>query len=97
MSDLEYLTSDLPDADAAVRFLTALEEQYPRDAAKLQNNDGLLSDVLTLAAYSPLLSTTLLQNPEAYSQMARAVNPYGDGHAAERTIAALKAFASQTL
>ena len=64
MTELENLTSDLPDADAAVRFLTALEEQYPRDAAKLRKNDGLLSDVLTLAAYSPLLSTTLLQNPD---------------------------------
>lgn len=34
----------------------------------------------------------LLDNPEAYQEMARAINPYGDGHAAERTIAALKVF-----
>jgi UDP-N-acetylglucosamine 2-epimerase len=26
----------------------------------------------------------LLTDPDAYAQMARAVNPYGDGHAAER-------------
>ena len=31
----------------------------------------------------------LLDDPVAYAQMARAVNPYGDGHAAERIIAAL--------
>lgn len=64
MNDIESLTSDLPDVEAPGRFLSMLEKQHPRDAAKLRKNDGLLSDVLTLAAYSPLLSTTLLQNPE---------------------------------
>src|SRR5215213_10915216 len=64
MSDLEHLTSDLPDPESARRFLSSLEEQNAREAAKLKKNDGLLSDVLTLAAYSPLLSTTLLHNPE---------------------------------
>src|SRR5215203_5524393 len=64
MTNLEHLTSDLPDADSALRFLSSLEEQNPRDAAKLKKNDGLLSDVLTLSAYSPLLAATLLQNPD---------------------------------
>ena len=64
MNDLDNLTIDLPDADAPRRFLSSLDELHPRDAAKLRKNDGLLSDVLTLAAYSPLLATTLLQNPE---------------------------------
>ncbi len=31
---------------------------------KLAKNEGLLSDILTLAAFSPLLATTLLQNPD---------------------------------
>jgi UDP-N-acetylglucosamine 2-epimerase (non-hydrolysing) len=31
----------------------------------------------------------LLDNPTEYEQMARAVNPYGDGHASERIVAAL--------
>ncbi len=31
----------------------------------------------------------LLDDPAAYQAMARAVNPYGDGHAAERIVAAL--------
>jgi len=31
----------------------------------------------------------LLQDPVEYSRMARAVNPYGDGHAAERIVEAL--------
>jgi len=29
---------------------------------------------------------TLLSDPHEYERMARAVNPYGDGHAAERTV-----------
>ena len=32
----------------------------------------------------------LLFNPEEYEQMARARNPYGDGTAADRIVAALK-------
>jgi UDP-N-acetylglucosamine 2-epimerase (non-hydrolysing) len=31
----------------------------------------------------------LLSSPPAYARMANAVNPYGDGHAAERIAAAL--------
>jgi UDP-N-acetylglucosamine 2-epimerase (non-hydrolysing) len=34
-------------------------------------------------------ATELLTRPEAYAAMARAVNPYGDGHAAERIAAIL--------
>ncbi|MBO0599283.1 UDP-N-acetylglucosamine 2-epimerase (non-hydrolyzing), partial [Nesterenkonia sp. E16_7] len=33
----------------------------------------------------------LFDDPEAYSAMANAVNPYGDGHAAQRTVAAIAA------
>ncbi|SNT13820.1 UDP-N-acetylglucosamine 2-epimerase (non-hydrolysing) [Micrococcales bacterium KH10] len=36
--------------------------------------------------------TELLHNPENYSTMANAVNPYGDGKAAARTVAALEQF-----
>ncbi len=35
----------------------------------------------------------LLNDPQAYEQMAQAVNPYGDGHAAERIVDALLAAA----
>ena len=34
-------------------------------------------------------ATELLTSPEAYARMANAVNPYGDGHASERILAAL--------
>jgi glutamate-ammonia-ligase adenylyltransferase len=74
MTDLAHLTDDLPDPDAARRFLSLLEERHPRDKTKLLKNDGLLSDALTLAAYSPLLSTTLLQNPEYLWWLSRKKN-----------------------
>jgi UDP-N-acetylglucosamine 2-epimerase (non-hydrolysing) len=32
----------------------------------------------------------LLSNPEAYAQMANAINPFGDGHAAERIVQAVR-------
>ncbi len=64
MIDIEFLINDLPDQDSARRFLSSLEKQHPADSSKLRKRDGLLSDVLTLASYSPLLATTLLQNPE---------------------------------
>ncbi len=36
-------------------------------------------------------ASRLLDDPAAYRAMARAVNPYGDGRAAERIVAALLA------
>ena len=35
-------------------------------------------------------SLALLDDPAAYARMANAVNPYGDGHAAERTVEAIR-------
>ncbi len=66
MKRTEHLLRDLPDPDAARRFLTNLEESHPAQLHKLQNTDGLLSDVLTLVSFSPLLAATLLQNPEYF-------------------------------
>lgn len=67
----EALSKDLPDADAALRFLHQLGEKHPKYADRLKRNDALLSDVLALVSYSPLLSTTLLQNPEYLSWLDR--------------------------
>jgi UDP-N-acetylglucosamine 2-epimerase len=39
------------------------------------------------------MAQNLLDDPEAYSRMARAVNPYGDGHASERIVQAVRHFA----
>lgn len=64
MNTTERLIRDLPDPESAGRFLQQLEEQNPLQAKKLSKKEGLLSDVLTLASYSPLIATSLLQNPE---------------------------------
>jgi glutamate-ammonia-ligase adenylyltransferase len=64
MSKAEFLIRDLPDPESAQRFLDQLAEKYPSQSTKLLKNDALLSDVLTLVSFSPLLATTLLQNPE---------------------------------
>ncbi|GAB4503026.1 MAG: UDP-N-acetylglucosamine 2-epimerase (non-hydrolyzing) [Anaerolineales bacterium] len=39
-------------------------------------------------------TTRLLDDPSAHAQMARAVNPFGDGHAAQRIVDALTSFAA---
>lgn len=67
MNDHELLIRDLPDPDAATRFLTRFNEVNPSQAKKLAKNPGLLSDVLTIASFSPLLALTLEQNPEYLS------------------------------
>ena len=61
---IENLISDLPDKDAAGRFIRQLTEEHPSHTARLMKNEGLLSDVLTLVSFSPLLAATLLQNPD---------------------------------
>lgn len=64
MSAPEKLLRDLPDIKSARRFLGQLSEKFPSHSTRLQKNEALLSDVLTLVSFSPLLAATLLQNPE---------------------------------
>lgn len=66
-NNLQNLIENLPDADSATRFVEKFSEKNPSQFRRLEKNEGLFSDVLTLAAYSPLLSTTLLQNPNYVS------------------------------
>ncbi len=61
---IEKLVNRLPDLEAARRFLDNFSEKHPDDHTKLVENAALLSDVATLASFSPLLATTMLQNPE---------------------------------
>ena len=69
--NIERFLQDLPDAESAARFFRQLAEQKPSETNKLLKNKGLLSDVLTLVSFSPLLATTLLQNPSYISWLAR--------------------------
>ena len=68
---IESLVSNLPDAEGARRFYAQLAEKFPAEEKKLQRKEGLLSDVLTLAAFSSLLATTILQNPNYISWLDR--------------------------
>src|SRR5215213_944886 len=63
MQNIDSLIQDLPDPEAARRFLDQFAEKNPSQNNKLLKNEGLLSDVLTLVSFSPLLATTILQNP----------------------------------
>jgi glutamate-ammonia-ligase adenylyltransferase len=64
MNNIDDLISTLPDPESARRFLVQLTEKHPSYEKKLAKNDALLSDVLTLVGYSPLLAATMMQHPE---------------------------------
>ena len=59
----ETLFRDLPDAEGAKRFVEKLRAEHPESAETLEETEGLFSDAITIAAYSPLLARTLLRNP----------------------------------
>ena len=75
-ANLEYLLRDLPDQNGARLFLDRLAIEQPRAHQNLLKQPALLADVLALAAWSPLLATTLEQNPEYLSWLLRAVCMY---------------------
>ena len=62
---------DLPDQNGARLFLERLAKEQPRAHQNLLKKPALLSDVLALAAWSPLLATTIEQNPEYLSWLSR--------------------------
>src|SRR6266536_220667 len=68
---VEPLLRDLPDENGARAFLQRLADEHPNELKKLRRDPGLLSDALALAAWSPLLATTIEQNPDYLSWLAR--------------------------
>lgn len=68
---IDFLLRDLPDQNGARLFLERLSNEQPRAHRSLTSQKALLADVLALAAWSPLLATTLEQNPEYFSWLAR--------------------------
>lgn len=68
---IEPLLRDLPDATGARLFFARLQAEHPRAVKLLMRDTGLLSDVLALAAWSPLLGTTLAQNPDYLTWLGR--------------------------
>lgn len=68
---MHSLLRDLPDQHAAERALERLRKENERSYQQLLKQPALLADVLALAAWSPLLATTLEQNPEYLPWLSR--------------------------
>ncbi len=68
---LATLVRDLPDPLGAGRFYERLATEHPHAAARLAHDEGLRAYALALAAWSPLLATTLAQYPEYLTWLAR--------------------------
>lgn len=68
---VESLVRDLPDEKGARLFLERLSQEQPHTFQRLLLYPALLSDTLALAAWSPLLATTLEQNPDYVSWLMR--------------------------
>ena len=71
LETVEFLLRDLPDPQGARLALERLEKDSPRYYQQLVKQPALLADVVALAAWSPLLSTTVEQNPEYLSWLSR--------------------------
>ena len=69
--NVEFLLRDLPDQQGAARALERLKGESERSYQQLLKQPALLADVLALAAWSPLLATTIEQNPEYLSWLGR--------------------------
>ena len=63
-SEIEAFITTLPDPSGARTFLTRLRELDPPPPLDLDRNQHLLARLLTIAAYSPYLSESLLRHPE---------------------------------
>ena len=68
---VDSLVRGLPDEQGSRHFLERLANEQPRSYQKLIADRALLSDALALAAWSPLLATTLEQNPDYVSWLMR--------------------------
>ena len=68
---VDFLLRDLPDQTGARLFLDRLETGESRAYQNLLKKPALLADVLAIAAWSPLLATTLEQNPDYLTWLAR--------------------------
>src|SRR5882672_1672727 len=68
---VEHLLRQLPDSRTARLLFARLTESNDSITRLFQREPGLLSDVLSLAAWSPLLATTLEQNPDYVTWLQR--------------------------
>ena len=68
---VDFLLRDLPDQAGARLFIDRIAKDNPRVFQNLLKQPALLADVLAIAAWSPLLATTLEQNPEYFNWLSR--------------------------
>jgi glutamate-ammonia-ligase adenylyltransferase len=68
---VEFLLRDLPDQTGARLFIERLIKDNPRVHQSLLKQPAVLADVLAIAAWSPLLATTLERNPEYFHWLSR--------------------------
>src|SRR3984893_3311560 len=68
---VERLLRQLPESHGAQLLFDQLVGQHEHARRLFQREPGLLSDVLTIAAWSPLLATTLEQNPDYIAWLQR--------------------------
>src|SRR5260370_19226174 len=68
---VEQLLRQLPESHGAQLLFSRLVDGHPSILRLLQREPGLVSDVLAIAAWSPLLATTLEQNPEYVTWLQR--------------------------
>jgi glutamate-ammonia-ligase adenylyltransferase len=68
---VDFLLRDLPDQTGARLFIERLANDSPRVYQTLLKQTPLLADVLAIAAWSPLLATTLEQNSEYLHWLSR--------------------------
>jgi glutamate-ammonia-ligase adenylyltransferase len=68
---IEALVRDLPEPEGARLFYERMTAGGARPARAFERDEGLLADALALAAWSPLLATTLERNPDYLGWLAR--------------------------
>jgi glutamate-ammonia-ligase adenylyltransferase len=68
---IEALVRDLPEPEGARLFYERMTAGRSRPARAFERDEGLLADALALAAWSPLLATTLERNPDYLGWLAR--------------------------
>src|SRR6266699_1137583 len=68
---IEHLLRQLPESHAAQLLFSRLTDGNASMLRLFQREPGLLSDVLAIAAWSPLLAITLEQNPDYLTWLQR--------------------------
>ena len=68
---VERLLRQLPESHGAQLLFSRLVDGHPSILRLFQREPGLLSDALAIAAWSPLLATTLEQNPDYLTWLLR--------------------------